>query len=383
VRVLIAPDAFAGHLDAQQAADAIATGWARHAPNDTLTTCPLSDGGQGFVDAVMAARGGELLPATVSGPLGERVPATVLLVGEPDGGSTAYLEAGQACGPQLLSAPARDPWRATSAGVGELVAAALAAGPSRIVVGVGDVASHDGGAGLLPALGAGAPEHLARGGGALGDLPDDAVLGLPQARERLRDVQLVVATSTDLPLLGFHGASATDAARRGASPEQAQRLEAALGHFAHVAQQALVAGRPLAGSGLAASPGAGAGGGIGFALMLLGAVRVDGVQEVVAATRFPERLSQTDLVVTGETLFGWHSLRSGVVACVAEHALAVGRPVVVLAAEVEAGRREMLNLGVSAAYALSERPGWLAELESDLAGALARRAQRVARTWSR
>ncbi|WP_426560898.1 glycerate kinase [Angustibacter sp. McL0619] len=383
MRVLIAPDAFVGHLDAQQAADAIAAGWAEWAPNDSLTTCPLSSGGAGFVDVVMAARGGDLLPVTVSGPLGEPVPATVLMVTEADGARTAYLEAGQACGPQLLHGDARDPWRATSVGVGELVDAAVQEGASRVVVGVGDVASHDGGAGLLAALGAGSPEHLALGGGALAEMPDDAVDGLAAARERLRGVQLVAATSSDLPLLGFHGASATDAARRGASPEQAQALEAALGRFAHVAQTSLVAGRTLAGSGLAAGAGAGAGGGIGFALMLLGGVRVDGVGEAVAATGLTERLGAADLLVTGESLFGWQSMRSGVVACVAAHALGIGLPVVVLAVEVEVGRRETLNLGVSAAYALSDRPGWLAEVRADPAGALTRRARRVARTWSR
>jgi glycerate kinase len=383
VRVLIAPDAFVGHLDAQQAADAIAAGWTGHAPDDTVTTCPLSDGGSGFVDVVLAARGGDLLPVTVSGPLGEAVPATVLLITEPDGSRTAYLEASQACGLHLLPPDGRDPWRATSVGVGELVAAAVQDGATRVVVGVGDVASHDGGAGLLAALGGGAPEHLALGGGALSEVPDDAMDALPAARERLRGVQLVAATSSDLPLLGFHGASANDAGRRGATPEQAQALEAALGRFAHVAQRSLVAGRSLAGSGLAAGAGAGAGGGIGFALMLLGGERVDGVTEAVAATGLVGRLRDADLVVTGESVFGWHSTRAGVVSCVAAHALGVGLPVVVLAVEVEVGRRETLNLGVSAAYALSDRPGWLAEVEADPAGALSRRARRVARTWSR
>jgi glycerate kinase len=383
VRVLIAPDAFVGHLDAQQAADAIAAGWAAQAPKDQLSTCPLSDGGPGFVDVVLAARGGDLLPVTVSGPLGDPVPATVLLVTEPDGARTAYLEASQACGLHLLAAQGRDPWRATSVGVGELVDAAVQEGPTRIVVGVGDVASHDGGAGLLAALGGGAPEQLALGGGALSDVPDDALATLAEARERLRGVQLVAATSSDLPLLGFHGASASDAARRGATPEQAQALEAALGRYAHVAQRALVAGRSLAGAGLAASAGAGAGGGIGFALMLLGGVRVDGVAEALAATGFTERLRAADLLVTGESLFGWQSVRAGVVVSAAGHALDVGLPVVVLALEVEVGRRETMNLGVSAAYAVADRPGWLAEVQSDPAGALTRRARRVARTWSR
>jgi len=285
-------------------------------------------------------------------------------------------------GPYLLDREARDPWRATSFGVGELVDAAMADGATRVVVGVDDVACHDAGAGLLSALGVGSAQRLAVGGGALADVTVDDLSGLAEARERLRGVQLVVATTDDLPLLGFHGASATDAQRRGATAEQAQRLEAALGHFADVAQRALVAGRSLGGSGLAATAGAGAGGGVAYALLLLGAQRVDGVRAVLEATRFTERLRHSDLVVTGEAVFGWHSLRSGVVAQVAQEALSVGLPTVVVAVDVEVGRREVLNLGVSGAYAVADRPERLADVRADPAGALAARTRRVARTWS-
>ncbi len=383
MRVLIAPDAFAPHLGAEQAAEAVAAGWAEHAPNDVLTTCPLSDGGAGFIDVLLAARGGELVPLTVTGPLGEPVPATLLRVTETDGSLTVYVEQAQACGPHLLDDYRRDPWRTTSVGVGELVRAAVDDGARRVVVGVGDSASHDGGSGLLAALGAGPAERLAGGGGLLSRLTAGVLDGLAGARERLRDVELVAATAADLPLLGFHGASATDAERRGASAEQAQALESALGHFADLAQRGLVAGRSLAGSGLAATAGAGASGGIGFALLLLGARRVEGVTEVLAATRFAERLRDADLVVTGERVFGWESLRAGVVPAVAARALEVGLPVVVLAVEVQVGRREALNLGVSGAYAVADRAGRLAEVAADPAGTLAARARRVARTWSR
>ena len=184
--------------------------------------------------------------------------------------------------------------------------------------------------------------------------------------QRLRGVQLVAATSSDLPLLGFHGASATDAGRRGATPEQAQSLEAALGRFADVAQRSLVAGRSLAGSGLAATAGAGAGGGIGFALLLLGATRLDGVQARRSLRPgFAQRLRSADLVVTGESVFGWHSVRSGVVAC------GGGR----CAGDRAAGRASSPSRWRSAAARRStwacpaptrcaDRPGWLADVRS-------------------
>jgi glycerate kinase len=383
VRVLIAPDAFVGHLTAAQAADAIAVGWAQQAPSDRLTTCPLSDGGAGFVDVVLAARGGELLTVTVTGPLGEPVPATVLTTAEDDGSRVAYVEAAQACGAHLLTGDDRDAWRGSSRGLGELLLAAVDSGARRVVVGVGDTASHDGGAGLLAALDVGPADRLARGGGALADVRAEDLNGLAAARDRLRDVELVVATSTDIALLGFHGASATDAERRGASAEQAQALEAALGHYAHLAERALVAGRPLGGTSIASSSGAGAGGGVGFALLLLGARHVDGVRATLEATGLRARLAASDLVVTGETVFGWESTRAGVVRHVAEEALEVGVASVVIAMQVEVGRRETSNLGLSGAYAVADQPADVTDVRRDPAGTLAARARRVARTWSR
>lgn len=377
MRVLIAPHTF-GSLTAGQAAEAIADGWRQHAPADQLLTCPQSDGGAGFVDVVLAARGGELVPLTVTGPLGEPVPATLLVCSD-DESTTAYVEAAQACGTHLVPPEHRDPWRATSHGLGELLRAAVGTGVRRVVVGVGDTASHDGGAGALAALGVGRPDRLACGGGALAELQDDDLGGLPRAREQLAGIELVVATSTDIPLLGFHGASAVEAPARGADAGQAQALEAALGHFAHVAERSLVAGRPLAGTSMASRAGAGAGGGLAFALLLLGAQPVDGVQAASEATYLPQHLQASDLVVTAETVFGWESTRAGVVRHVAEAALAVGVPSIVVAGRVEVGRRETSNLGLSGAYAVAEDPR---APGPDTVGALAARVRRVARTWS-
>jgi glycerate kinase len=382
VRVLLAPDAFAGALSAVQAADAMAVGWARRSPDDVLVRRPLSNGGPGFVDVVLAARGGALVPVTVGGPHGERVPATLLLVDD-DRGRTAYVEAAQACGLHLVPEDRRDAMTATSAGVGELVRSAVDAGADRVVVATGGAASHDGGAGLLAQLGAGDDPLLRSGGGALGDLPDAALARLPDVRAGLAGVELVLASDTDLPLTGFSGASATEAAGRGASPEQAQALEAALGRLADVAQRSLVAGRPLAGRGQAGSPGAGAGGGLGFALLLLGAVQAPAVDVVLQAVRLADDVARADLVVTGEAVFGWTSLRDQVVARVAAAALAQGLPTVVVAGEVEVGRREALTIGVSAAYAVADRPAERQRAVRDPAGALADRTERVARTWSR
>jgi len=142
VRILIAPDKFAGTLTAVEAAEAIAAGWSRHAPDDELELVPMTDGGPGFVDVLQATLGGELLAVTVTGPHHEPTPATVLIVGD-----TAYVESAQACGLTLTGASGAD--TATTYGVGELVLAAADAGARRVVVGLGGSGTNDGGAGLL------------------------------------------------------------------------------------------------------------------------------------------------------------------------------------------------------------------------------------------
>ena len=393
MRVLIAPDCFTGTLTAAQAAGAIADGWARHAPDDELALCPLSDGGPGFVDTLHESLGarGRLEALTVTGPLGEPVPATILVVD--DGARTAYIETAQACGLHLVPADRRDPTVTTTTGVGELLEAAVATGAGRIVLGLGGSGTNDGGAGMLAALGAGPPELLGRGGGALADLPSDALTELPAVRQRLAGVRLVAASDVDVPLLGFHGASAGFAAQKGATPEQAQALEAALGRFAQVAQESLgvLAGGDLLTSGsvrgqgrrLPSTPGAGAAGGLGFGLLLLGAERVGGASAVLDAVGFDRRLDGTDLVVTGEGKFDWQSLRGKVVSAVAERALAVGVPTIVIAGQVDAGRRESLAIGIESSYAVAESDAQVEAALADPAGTLAARARRVARTWSR
>src|SRR5690554_1618897 len=177
MRVLVAPDCFTGTLSAPRAAAAIARGWARAAPGDEIQQSPLADGGPGFVAVLHQALGGELGSVAVSGPLGDRVPATVLLVAG-DGGPTAYVESAEAVGLELVPAQRRDPTRASSVGVGELVRAALDTGARRIVVGVGGTSSNDGGAGLLAGLGGWDDGALRRGGGALDEVTATDLGGL-------------------------------------------------------------------------------------------------------------------------------------------------------------------------------------------------------------
>jgi glycerate kinase len=370
VRVLIAPDCFTGTLSAPQAAEAMATGWRRHAPADDLELCPLSDGGPGFIDVLHAALGGRLLSATVSGPLGEPAPAAVLLVGD-----TAYLESAQACGLHLVPAERRDPGLTSTVGVGELMVVAREAGARRIVVGLGGSGTNDAGAGMLAALGG--PARLRGGGAALRGTTAEELASLTGVVESWREVELVVASDVDSPLLGFHGASAGYAEQKGASAEQAQELERSLGDFAAAAVRAL----PVPAK-LASAAGAGAAGGLGFGLLLLGATRTSGAQAVVDHVGLPDRVGAADLVITGEGCFDWQSLRGKVTTAVARAALQVGTPTVVLAGQVRVGRREALSIGVESAYPVARNPAEVRLAFADPAGTLADRAERVARTWS-
>ena len=384
MRILIAPDCFTGTLTAGQAAEAIAEGWRRGAPQDELTLVPLSDGGPGFLDVLSMALGGEVVFVTVTDPLGRPVPASILLV-DSGGRRTAYIESAQACGLHLLAEGERNPMVTSTYGVGELIGAAVAEGATRVVVGLGGSGTNDGGAGMLAALGSGDADALAVGGAKLLDLSADALQGLPGVRERMQAIDLVLATDVDSSLLGLQGASAVFAPQKGATPEMAQELESALGHLSEVIRTMLpcrtdlLTGQPTR---LDRVPGAGAAGGLGYGLLLLGGRRVSGVEAVLEAVGFDELAAVTDLVVTGEGTFDWQSLRGKVVAGVAEAALATATPTVVIAGQVLVGRRDTMALGISGTYAVAENPAQIAAALADPAGTLSARTVRVASTWS-
>ncbi len=384
MRVLIAPDCFTGTLTATQAAEAMAAGWSQTAPGDALSMVPLSDGGPGFLDVLERSLDAETVAVTVSDPLGREVPAAVLLTDQ-GGVRTAYVESAQAAGLHLLEAVERNPALTSTWGVGQLLDAALAERAQRIVVGLGGSGTNDAGAGMLGALGVGPSRLLAHGGLALAGVDEGSLAGLSEVRERFAHVDLVLATDVDNPLLGLDGASAVYGPQKGASPELAQALESALGRFADVVARALP-GRPDLLTGMPRrpdrQPGAGAAGGLGYALLLLGGRRVSGVEEVLRTVAFRERLAAADLVVTGEGSFDWQSLHGKAVAGVAAVALEAGVPTVVVAGQVLIGRRETMSLGLSGCYAVAETPDEVAAAMADPVGTLTERVARVARTWS-
>lgn len=361
MRVLIAPDSFAGTLSAVQAARAIATGWTAEAPDDETDLAPLAGGGAGFTEVLHEALGGQLAALTVRGPYGDPMPATLLLAED-----TAYVESAQACGALLGN---RDrAVAASSAGVGELLLAAVASGARRVVVGVADSAVTDGGAGLLAALGASADRALDAGPAALRGV---TTIDLARVRTKLAGVEILCAHDISGPLTGLFGTAKTAGPSRGLDEDQILAVDAALEDWARATDRRA-----------SLEPTAGAGGGIGFALGLLGGVATSGIDLVMERSRLLERARRADVVITGEGCFD-HTSRAGTVPHgVARAAGEALRPCVVVAGEVLVGIRETRALGIEAAYGVVDEVGreraWEHAYDS-----LVATAARVARTWSR
>ncbi len=365
MRVLVAPDKFRGTLTASQAARAVRAGWLRSRPGDEVEAVPMADGGEGTLDALVAALRGEVRHERVTGPLGRPVVAAYGLAST-SRGLTAVVEMARASGLALVPEGRRDVKRATTRGTGELIRAALGCGPREVVVCLGGSATNDGGAGMAQALGARLLDARGReigpGGAALLDL---ARVDATALAALVRGVRFVAATDVDNPLVGPAGASAVYGPQKGASPEDVVLLDRALAHYAAVLHRDL-------GIDVREVPGAGAAGGLGAGLIaFLGAHVRPGAEVVMEAVDLPRRIEAADLVVTGEGKLDAQSLRGKTVAGILRVARDAGRPVVVLC-----GRAEVRPPGARVA-SLVERFGEDRALR-DTSGALADLAAEVA-----
>ncbi|MCG7205374.1 glycerate kinase [Streptomyces arenae] len=289
--VLIAPDKFKGSLTADAVARAVETGILGAAPHLRVTRLALADGGEGSVAAACAGRF-HAESVTVTGPTGRPVTASLAVHGR-----TVLIEAAAVCGLGVLPDGRKAPRTATSRGIGQAIQRALTEGADTIVLAVGGVASTDGGAGLLQALGAvlsradGAP--IGPGGGGLAELH---TVDIARARAVLAGVDLVVATDVDNPLLGPRGTAAVYGPQKGATEDDVRELDAALASFVRRLEAAGVSDA----ASLAGTPGAGAAGGLGFAGLLLGARVCSGADFFLTLLGADELLADARIVVTGE-----------------------------------------------------------------------------------
>jgi glycerate kinase len=368
VNILIAPDSFKGSLTSVQVARALADGWTRARPGDEVVLCPLADGGEGTLEAIAAAGGWSWRETRVVDPLGRAIRAR-WLASENDGasGMRAALEMAEASGLSRVGPGEHDAIGATSVGTGELIRAAVDAGATSLVLGIGGSATTDGGAGLLRGLGAATDR----------DAPSADLAGLD---DRLRDVDLAVASDVSNPLLGPAGAAAVYGPQKGASPAQVEELDARLARWADRLEAA-------AGRRVRDQPGAGAAGGVGFALLAIAdrfrsfAFR-PGIDLVFEATDFAQRLACADLVITGEgridaqTGFGKTALG------VARRAAEAGVPCVAVGGGVELDGIAALAATGAIAMPVTERPMTVEAAMAAGPEPVARCGERIARLVS-
>ena len=372
MKVVIAPDSFKESLSAPEVAAAIARGWASVFADADLQLCPMADGGEGTVDAVLAATGGQRRELSVRGPLGDAVSAHW---GWLDDGQ-AVIEMAAASGLHLVASDQRNACITTTYGTGELVRAALDAGATRIILGIGGSATNDGGAGLLQALGVqlldAYDQPLAAGGAALTDLQRIDLSGLDP---RLAQAEILVAADVDNPLCGPRGASHVFGPQKGASPDQVEQLDRALAHFADVLAAAV-------GQDYRDVPGVGAAGGLGFAAKaLLGANFRPGVELVAELSGLAAVVQGADLVITGEGRLDGQSLHGKTPVGVARIAQAAGVPAIALAGSLGDGYQQLYTAGIDAAFSLAPGPISLEQAMSQAELFLQARATDIARLW--
>jgi glycerate kinase len=365
LRLLIAPDSFKGSLTSVEVARAIAAGWLRARPGDSVRLAPLADGGEGTLVAVEAAGGWSWREAEVHDPLDRPVRAGWLAR---EDGAAAFVEMATASGLSLVAPAERDPVRATTHGTGDLLRAVLDAGIRDIALGIGGSATTDGGTGLLRALGA--------------DVSDDlATVNLADLDPRLREVQLRIACDVTNPLLGPDGAAAVYGPQKGATPELVATLDARLAGFADALETAT-------GRYERDTPGAGAAGGLGFGLLCLAgsfaSLRLEpGVDLVMAEAGFDAALATADLVITGEGRIDHQTAFGKTAMGVARRARAVGVACVAVGGGVTPEGAEALAAVGATVIAVHDQPITLASAIALGVDPIERCGERVARLVGR
>lgn len=370
MKIIIAPDSFKDSLSAAEVANAIALGLQQVFPNAELLKCPMADGGEGTVDAILAAVTGERRANRVTGPLGDSVEARWGWLPEM---RTAIIEMAEASGLQLIPVAQRNACISSTRGTGELISQALDLGAQHIILTVGGSATNDGGAGMLEALGARLLDvngaDLAPGGLALENL---ATIDLQGLDSRLAEVQFELAADVDNPLCGPNGASHIFGAQKGANDEQIRSLDAALAHFADCCQAVL-------GADHRDFPGSGAAGGIGFAARaFLSAKFRPGIEMVAQLTQLAQHVAGADLVITGEGRFDAQTLRGKTPLGVARVARQHQVPVIVLAGTLGEGYADLYAHGIDAAFSITSGPMSLTDACAQAPQLLHERARDIA-----
>ena len=343
-KILLVPDSFKGTLSSRQVCQVMAGQLRRFFPQAQVKSIPVADGGEGSVEAFLAAAGGERRTRTVTGPFGEPVEAFYGILGD---GRTAVIEMA-ACAGLPLAEGRLNPERATTYGVGELLLAAKEAGCTKAILGLGGSCTNDGGVGTAAALGAKFTRAdgtaFVPTGGTLGEI---AALDVSPVAQALQGMELTAMCDIDNPLYGEAGAAAVFAPQKGADAAMVARLDAGLRHLGQVSARCL-------GRDFSHLPGAGAAGGLGFGMAAFcGAQLRMGIDAVLDAVGFDSLLPGTDVVFTGEGKIDSQSARGKVVSGVAVRCRKAGVPVVAVVGQIGQGFEEMYQQGLTAVFSIN------------------------------
>ena len=337
MKLLFAPDSFKGSLTAIQITDILERVAARHFPGAELISIPVADGGEGTTDALLRADDGRKFRLPVTGPLFEREEAAWGMLGD---GETAVMEMAQASGLPYVPEDRRDPRKTTTLGTGEMIRAAIQSGAARLLIGIGGSATNDGGMGMLAALGARFTDQEGREVSPVGgNLIRVAHADFSGLMPELKDLDLTVICDVTNPLLGESGATWVYGPQKGATPEIRDELERGMENYARIVSAAV-------GRDISDFPGAGAAGGLGAALGgVLNARLKSGIDAVLEAVRFDEKLRDVDLVVTGEGRIDGQSVRFGKVPVgVAKRCAAHGIPVIAIVGGIGDGAEGLYDV---------------------------------------
>ena len=371
MKIVVAPDSFKGSVTALQAANAIEEGIRRVFPEAVIDKIPMADGGEGTVQSLVDATGGDIQSARVLDPLGNEIEAEFGILAD---GQTAVIEMASASGLTLVPPDKQNPLLTTTYGTGQLIRAALETGCRRLIIGIGGSATNDGGAGMAEALGIqflnANGKSIERGGGGLGEL---ASIDMTTGHPAIAETETVVACDVNNPLTGPNGASHVYAPQKGATPEMVKTLDSYLGHFDEVLTRTFK-------KSFNDVPGAGAAGGLGAGLMaFLNAELKLGVDIMIDAVRLKERMKGASLVFTGEGQIDFQTAFGKTPVGVAKVAKADNIPVIAIAGGIGEGAKAVYDAGIDAMLGIAQEPMSLEDAVADAPQLIADTAEQAAR----
>lgn len=370
MKILLAPDSFKGSLSSKNVCNALKEGIKKVIDVDVIEA-PIADGGEGTVESFINLKGGKIINAYVTGPVGEKIKAFYGILND----GTAVIEIAAAAGLYLIPESLRNPLKTTTYGVGELIKLALDQGCRKFIIGIGGSGTNDGGAGMAQALGIKFIDNYGKdidfGGGNLDKIAKIDISGIDN---RLYESEFIIASDVDNPLFGKNGASYIFGKQKGATDEMIKILDDNLKHYAKVIKNTF-------GKDISDVSGAGAAGGLGFGLMaILNAKIRSGIEIIIDAANLEDKIKYSDIVITGEGNTDYQIVFGKALSGVAKLAQKYGKPVIVLSGGLGEGYKQLYNIGFTAFFSIVDKPMTLDESMKDTYRLIVDRTEDIIRT---